>query len=204
MIPQIVLGPRYADAVAYAAAVHAEQDRKGTGIPYVAHLLGVSSLVLEAGGDEDLAIAGLLHDAAEDHGGEARLVDIAQRFGERVASVVRDCSDSLTAEGEPKAEWETRKREHLTRLAQVAPEALVVWFADKVHNGRAIATDLRAEGPTAMSRFNAPADRVLWYYEENLLLAQARDVPRSLAVALDSVVADLRELIGPAGPERQL
>ncbi len=93
--PATMLTRRYADAVGYACEVHARQVRKGTRVPYVAHLIGVSSLVLEAGADEDLAIAALLHDAAEDHGGEARLADIEGRFGARVAGVVRDCSDSL-------------------------------------------------------------------------------------------------------------
>jgi (p)ppGpp synthase/HD superfamily hydrolase len=193
--PLVVLSDRYADAVRYASKVHARQDRKGSGIPYAAHLLGVSSLVLEAGGDEDLAIAAVLHDAAEDHGGEARLSDIEERFGSRVAAVVRDCSDSLTPEGAPKSDWETRKREHLRRLQDVPDEVLVVWMADKVHNGRAIVTDLQADGTTAMSRFNAAPDRVLWYYGENLDLAQRRQVPDALLMPLITVVAQLRQLL---------
>lgn len=196
MTPTTVLGERYAAAVAYASEVHAAQDRKGTGIPYVAHLLGVSSLVLEAGGDEDLAIAGLLHDAAEDHGGEARLSDIAARFGDRVASVVRGCSDSLEDEGAPKLDWESRKREHLARLSDASDDVLLVWMADKVHNGRAIVTDLGVEGPAAMDRFNAPADRVLWYYRSNLALAEQRAVPDSLRVALRRVLDDLTAALG--------
>lgn len=196
MLPSTVLGERFAAAVAYAAQVHAAQDRKGTGIPYVAHLLGVSSLVLEAGGDEDLAIAGLLHDAAEDHGGEARLSDIDARFGERVASVVRGCSDSLEGEGAPKQDWETRKREHLARLSDASDDVLLVWMSDKVHNGRAIVTDLGVEGRTAMERFNAAPDRVLWYYKTNLALAERREVPITLRVALRQVVDDLVTELG--------
>ena len=190
-MPRTVLGERFASAVAYASEVHASQDRKGTGIPYVAHLLGVTSLVLEAGGDEDLAIAALLHDAAEDHGGERRLADIASRFGARVAGIVRDCSDSLTDEGAAKQDWETRKREHLARLADAPDEVLVVWMADKVHNGRAIVTDLGVEGPAAMARFNAAPDRILWYYTSNLALAERREVPAMLRVALAQVVESL-------------
>lgn len=195
-MPTTVLGERYAAAVAYASEVHAAQDRKGTGVPYVAHLLGVSSLVLEAGGDEDLAIAALLHDAAEDHGGEARLSDISARFGDRVASVVRGCSDSLEDEGAPKQDWETRKREHLERLSDASDDVLLVWMSDKVHNGRAIVTDLGVEGSAAMERFNAPADRVLWYYRSNLVLAEQRIVPASLRIALRQVVEDLTAALG--------
>jgi (p)ppGpp synthase/HD superfamily hydrolase len=194
----IVLTDRYAQAVAYAGAVHVAQTRKGTRIPYVAHLLGVSSLVLEAGGDEDLAIAGLLHDAAEDHGGAARLADIRVLFGERVASVVDECSDSLADDGAPKSAWETRKRDHLARLRTASDDTLVVWAADKVHNGRAIVTDLVDLGPEAMRRFHAAPDRVLWYYEQNLALIEERAARAALLVPLRQVLQQLRVLISTA------
>ena len=192
----MTLSPRFEEALAWAAALHREQVRKGTGIPYVAHLLGVASLVLEAGGDEDLAIAALLHDAAEDHGGEARLSDIAARFGGRVADVVRGCSDSLTGEGVAKEGWEERKRAHLARLVDAPDDVLVVWTADKVHNGRAILTDLAVEGPRAMDRFHAPPDRILWYYASNLALVEDRTVPARLRVALAAVVQELTRRLG--------
>jgi (p)ppGpp synthase/HD superfamily hydrolase len=193
-----VLTQRYADAVAYACEVHARQFRKGTTVPYAAHLIGVSSLVLEAGADEDVAIAALLHDAAEDHGGEDRLADIGRRFGARVAGIVRDCSDSLEPEGEAKDDWETRKHEHLARLADASADTLVVWMADKVHNGRAIVTDLEAHGPVVLSRFHAPPDRILWYYEANLALAEDRRVSDALLVPLRAAVARLRSGLAPA------
>jgi (p)ppGpp synthase/HD superfamily hydrolase len=193
--PATVLTRRYADAVGYACEVHAQQERKGTGVPYAAHLIGVSSLVLEAGADEDLAIAALLHDAAEDHGGEPRLVDIEARFGARVAAIVRDCSDSLAPDGVEKDDWETRKREHLAHLADASGDTLLVWMADKVHNGRAIVTDLEAHGSRVLSRFHAPPDRILWYYEANLALAEGRGVPDPLLVPLRDVVARLRTLL---------
>lgn len=191
----MVLTTRYAEAVAYAASVHAAQARKGTGVPYTAHLLGVSSLVLEAGGDEDLAIAALLHDSAEDHGGEARLADIEARFGARVADVVRACSDSLEPEGAGKQGWEERKRHHLDVLAEASHDALVVWAADKVHNGRAIVTDLEVSGTAAMARFNAAPDRVLWYYRANLALLSERGLPDALVVPLRSVVDRMTDLL---------
>jgi (p)ppGpp synthase/HD superfamily hydrolase len=194
-IPTTVLTRRYADAVGYACDVHAAQARKGTRVPYAAHLMGVSSLVLEAGADEDLAIAALLHDAAEDHGGEARLADIEEQFGARVARIVRDCSDSLVPDGVEKDDWETRKHEHLARLAEASDETLIVWMADKVHNGRAIITDVEAQGADVLGRFNAPPDRILWYYEANLALASARHVPDALLVPLRDAVARLRTLL---------
>jgi (p)ppGpp synthase/HD superfamily hydrolase len=195
--PAAVLSRRYADAVGYACEVHAQQLRKGTRVPYAAHLIGVSSLVLEAGADEDLAIAALLHDAAEDHGGESRLADIEVRFGARVAGVVRACSDSLEPDGMEKDDWETRKREHLARLADASDDTLTVWMADKVHNGRAIVTDLEAHGADVLSRFHAPADRILWYYSANLALAEERAVPDALLVPLRDAVGRLRVLLAP-------
>lgn len=198
--------PQFVDAVAYAADVHAGQVRKrpdgagsGPAIPYLAHLLGVASLVLEAGGDEELAIAGLLHDAAEDHGGWDRLADIRRRFGDRVAQVVEDCSDSLEPEDAEKDSWEERKRAHLARLAHVDDDSLTVWAADKVHNGRAIVADLAVEGPSAMTRFRAAPDRVLWYYRENLALLQEREVSPRLVVPLAAIVGDLVVLLGETG-----
>ena len=199
------LTSRYATAVAYAVDVHVGQFRKGTDIPYVAHLLAASSLVIEAGGDEDLAIAALLHDAAEDHGGEERLADIAVRFGPRVAGIVRACSDSLAADGTDKREWEARKREHLEHLRTAAADVLTVWTADKVHNARAIVTDLETSGPDAMSRFNAAPDRVLWYYRENLAMAEDAGITDVLVVPLRMAVERMGARLPDAAssPERE-
>jgi (p)ppGpp synthase/HD superfamily hydrolase len=190
-----VLGDRYTDAVAYAATVHAAQKRKGSHVPYLAHLLGVSSLVLEAGGDEDQAVAALLHDAAEDHGGEAQLVEIADRFGDRVAGIVRECSDSLLPESAVKPAWETRKREHLARLPTASGDTLMVWTADKVHNSRALATDIAVHGLAFLARFHAPPDRLLWYYRANLAIVREREVSAQLVVPLEMAVAALGALV---------
>lgn len=157
-----MLGPRFADAVRYAADVHARQRRKDTDVPYAAHLLATASLVLEAGGDEVLAVAALLHDCAEDHGGEERLVDVERAFGGRVAGIVRACSDSLAPQDAPKAGWEVRKRAHLARLADADADVLLVWTADKVHNSRSLVTDLEI-GRDVLPGFHAGPDRVLWY-----------------------------------------
>jgi (p)ppGpp synthase/HD superfamily hydrolase len=191
-----VVTARFAHAVSYAASVHAAQRRKGTSVPYVAHLLGVSSLVLEAGGDEDLAIAALLHDAAEDHGGESRLVDIESNFGTRVCDVVRECSDSLLSEGDLKPDWETRKHAHLARLRVASDDTMVVWTADKVHNARALVTDVLVYGVEELAKFHAPADRIIWYYRENLAMGERRAVAPALIVPLRLAVGQLVDLIG--------
>lgn len=189
-----MLSARFAEAVHYAAVAHARQRRKNTDVPYIAHLLAASSLVLEAGGDEELAIAALLHDCAEDHGGEERLADIERVFGARVARIVRACSDSLAPEGAPKEDWETRKRAHLARLADADADVLLVWTADKVHNSRSLVTDLEV-GRDVLPGFHAGPDRVLWYYEQNLALAERREVPAVLVAPLRDAVGRLRLLL---------
>jgi (p)ppGpp synthase/HD superfamily hydrolase len=160
---------RFTLAFDYATVVHAGQVRKGTNIPYVSHLLAVASLVLENGGDEDAAIAALLHDAAEDQGGEPRLADIRVRFGERVADIVRQCSDSLAEDANAKAPWRERKRGYLEHLRKYADEGgLLVSCADKLHNARAMLRDYRAVGDRLWKRFTATggksAAEVLGYY----------------------------------------
>lgn len=163
-----VLTEKFDRALLYATHVHGGQVRKETKVPYVAHLLAVAATVLEYGGDEDIAIAGLLHDAAEDQGGEARLADIRNRFGEKVAGIVRSCSDSTanTAGGQKKEKWEIRKARYLRHLHTVDPDTLLVSLSDKVHNARSILRDLRKHeiGPLVWERFNQPKDRTLWYY----------------------------------------
>ena len=165
-----VLTDKFDRALLYATHVHGAQVRKKTSVPHVAHLLAVAATVLEYGGDEDSAIAGLLHDAVEDQGGEARLNDIRNRFGEKVAGIVKSCSDSTadTAKGEKKADWQTRKESYLNHLHEVDQDTLLVSLSDKVHNARSILRDLRKHeiGPLVWERFNQPRERTLWYYGE--------------------------------------
>jgi (p)ppGpp synthase/HD superfamily hydrolase len=134
------LTDRFDRALLYVTHVHGGQVRKGTSIPYVAHLLAVAATVLEYGGDEDLAIAALLHDSAEDQGGKARLDDVRNRFGEGVARIVEACSNSLadTGKGERKAHWQERKEAYLAHLRTADEDILWVSLADKVHNARSI------------------------------------------------------------------
>jgi GTP pyrophosphokinase len=161
-----VPSPRFVEAVALAVEVHGHQERKGLGVTYLAHVLAVSATVWEYGGDEDLAIAGLLHDAVEDGGGAAMGDRIAGVFGDRVAAVVLECSDSIADAGAAKAQWFARKVRHLAKMADRSDDALLVAAADKFHNVRSLIADHRAVGDDLWSRFNAAAGPAgtVWYY----------------------------------------
>jgi len=186
-----VLTDRFDRALLYATHVHGGQVRKETTIPYIAHLLAVAATVLEYGGSEDMAIAGLLHDAVEDQGGEPRLADIRNRFGDRVADIVRACSDSVanTAAGQQKEDWRTRRIRYLEHLKTVDRETRLVSLSDKVHNARSILRDLRKPevGPAVWDRFKKPKADTLWYYRE---LANAFQglLPGQLAEELMEIV----------------
>ena len=168
MTKATVLTDRFDRALLYATHVHGGQVRKETSIPYVAHLLAVAATVLEYGGDEDLAIAALLHDSVEDQGGKARLDDVRNRFGNRVARIVEACSDSLadTGKGERKADWRPRKEAYLAHLRTADEDILWVSLADKVHNARTILRDLRKPdiGEKVWVRFSVDKEQTLWYY----------------------------------------
>jgi len=158
------LTDRFLAAVALAQEVHGRQWRQGTEIPYLAHLLVVTGLVLEDGGDEDQAIAAMLHDAVEDGGGRVLLERIARRFGPRVARIVEGCSDSI--DGDPAEPWIERKRRYLAHIDEVSDDAVLrVALADKVHNVRSIVRDYREEGHRLWERFTQKTAREqLWYY----------------------------------------
>jgi (p)ppGpp synthase/HD superfamily hydrolase len=162
ILQSAMFSDRFFTAVRYAADAHAGQVRKGTNVPYFSHLMGVTSIVIDAGGDEDEAIAALLHDAPEDTGGRERLDDIRTRFGDRVARIVEACSDSWDT---PKAPWIERKRTYVERARHHKPDELRVAASDKVHNAYAILRDLRLHGDAIWNRFNATPEDVLWYYE---------------------------------------
>jgi (p)ppGpp synthase/HD superfamily hydrolase len=180
---------RLADALAYAAHAHAGQLRKGTQIPYVSHLLAVCALVLEDGGSEDEAIAALLHDVAEDQGGEERLADVRERFGEGVAAIVAACSDTFAS---PKPEWRQRKQAYVAALEPKPKPVLRVAAADKLHNARAMLADWRERGDAFFVRFNAGKDDQLWYYRA-LADVFARRLPQSrLTRELVEVVTELQ------------
>lgn len=155
-----MLTARFDDAVSYASALHRTQVRKESGVPYVAHLLAVAASVLESGeADEDVAIAALLHDAIEDQGVTA--LALASRYGDRVASIVVECTDTDQV---PKPPWRPRKEAYVARLETASRQALLVTAADKLHNVRSMLRDLRVSGPSMWDRFSAgPADQ-LWYH----------------------------------------
>jgi (p)ppGpp synthase/HD superfamily hydrolase len=178
---------RFADAVVYATDVHELQRRKGTNIPYIAHLLAVASLVLEDGGDEDEAIAALLHDTLEDT--PVTFDDLAGRFGRKVAEIVQGCSDTDVM---PKPPWRARKEAYLAHLDDAPPAVVRVSLADKVHNARSLLFDYRLMGEDLWARFNPHADQ-LWYYRA--LVDVFRRVSRSpLVDELDRVVRELERL----------
>jgi (p)ppGpp synthase/HD superfamily hydrolase len=186
------LSGRMDDAFAYAHSVHGTQTRKGTERPYLSHLMGVSSIVLDDGGSEDEAIAALLHDAAEDHGGRERLEDIRSRFGDTVAKIVEDCTDSWSTAKEP---WTERKQAYVQHAKTLSAPSLRVSVADKVHNTYAILRDLRNSGEAVWSRFSATPDDVMAYYE-GLIRAYREAGGGRLVDELDRIVRGIRREMG--------
>lgn len=191
-----MLTARFTDAFAYALDVHGEMKRKGTEIPYMAHLMGVTSLVLQYGGTEDEAIGALLHDAAEDAGGHDRLADIETRFGPHVSAIVHGCSDSFET---PKRPWLERKREYIDHVASVSASAILVSVADKIHNVGSIIADYRTDGDALWARFNPDAGKTgtVWYYRSLVTAyrATAASGPHTRAVDdLDRLVRQLEEM----------
>jgi (p)ppGpp synthase/HD superfamily hydrolase len=187
-----VLGRRFRDALVYAATAHAAQSRKGGSIPYVGHLLGVASILIDAGATEDEAIAGLLHDAVEDQGGEPRLADIAATFGQSVADIVSACSDASPSEGEEKAPWAQRKEKYREHLAECGNASVyLVSAADKLHNLRSMWSDHGRVGNELWMRFNAsPRDCLNNYAELCAMYAGKPDDARRA-----SLLSEMRELI---------
>ena len=187
-----MLTARFDHAFQYAHQLHVSQTRKGTTAPYIGHLMGVTSIVLDDGGGEDEAIGALLHDAVEDQGGRERLEEIRQRFGDGVARIVEDCTDSWET---PKKPWAERKRLYVEHARHLAGSSLRVSAADKVHNAYAILRDLRNSGETVWTRFNAAPDDVLSYYE-TLVRAYREAGGGRLVDELDRIVRGIRREMG--------
>lgn len=182
---------RFQSALAFAHQVHKGQKRKGTGIPYIAHILGVTAIAMEYGADEDQAIGALLHDAVEDGGGEATLAYIREQFGENVADIVLGCSDSLVADPEDKQPWLERKESYLTHLESASPSVLLVSAADKLHNVRSIIRDYDQHGEEIWARFQGRRDGTLWYYEtvaHTLVRRTRSQLTRDLQKAVDELL----------------
>ncbi len=186
---------RFDQALAYASQLHRHQQRKGSGVPYISHLLAVASLVIESGGNEDEAIAALLHDAVEDQGGVPVLEDIARRFGPEVAEIVRGCTDSFVDQrAEPKAPWRDRKEQYLAHLAETNTSGRLVSCADKLHNARCLVADLRGEGATTWHRFTAGREGTLWYYRSVVDAFKAHGAPAQLLLELCELVDQMHHL----------
>jgi (p)ppGpp synthase/HD superfamily hydrolase len=183
----VKLGPRFLRAFDFAAEKHGRQTRKASTIPYIAHLMGVASLVLEFGGDEDLAIAALLHDVVEDCGGAPMLKEVRRRFGSRVAKVVDGCTDS---DMDPKPPWRERKETYMRHLKSADAETRLVSAADKLNNVRSILSDYREVGESIWSRFNGGREGTLWYYRA-LLEEFVRSKPNRLVRELELAVREL-------------
>jgi (p)ppGpp synthase/HD superfamily hydrolase len=190
-----VLGPRLQRAFRYAAEKHAGQTRKQTAVPYLSHLMAVASLVLEAGGDEDLAIAALLHDVVEDCGGMPRLREIRKMFGARVARIVEGCTDSF---GEPKPEWIERKKDYLREVKHADAETRLVSASDKLHNVRTILSDYRRDGEAIWVRFSGKKDGTLWYYRA-LSDEYQRRTRNRITRELEIVVTELEKAVRAGG-----
>jgi GTP pyrophosphokinase len=187
----IKLGRRFLHGFEFASKKHGGQTRKASTIPYIAHLMGVASLVLEAGGDEDLAIAALLHDVVEDCGGEPMLREVRRRFGPRVAKIVDGCTDSYaTSYATPKAPWRERKENYIARLQKENADTRLVSAADKLNNVRSIVSDYRAIGESIWSRFNGGREGTLWYYRtlrDEFLRGQPNRITRELELAVNEL-----------------
>lgn len=185
-----MLSHRFIEALAYATTLHKTQVRKGSSTPYIAHLLGVSSIALEYGAGEDEAIAALLHDAVEDQGGAPTREEIRRRFGLRVVAIVDGCTDSDTI---PKPPWRERKEAYIGHLQQASDSVRLISAADKLHNARSVLKDYRQLGDEVWQRFKGGRDGTLWYYRA-VVQALKGEEPRLLVEELDRVVSELEQL----------
>lgn len=184
--------PAFDDAFRLAHEVHGRSLRKGTAIPYIAHVLGVTAIALEYGATEAEAIGALLHDTVEDGGGEARLAEIRARFGDEVGDIVLGCSDSLSEDPEEKAPWLERKEAYIRHLESASASVCLVSAADKLHNVRAIARDLEEVGDALWHRFKGGKEGTLWYYD-TVSITLLRRWPSSLARDLRREVDQMLE-----------
>jgi (p)ppGpp synthase/HD superfamily hydrolase len=181
--------PRLDDALAFAADAFRYRERKGSGVPYLTHLLQVMVHVAEHGGDEDQMVAALLHDYLEDVAGASETV-LRERFGERVSSIVLALSDSTV---QPKPPWLERKRAFIARATGMSPDAKLVCAADKLHNARSILFDHERIGDEVFDRFTASKEQTLWYYE-SVHRALATGWEHRLLTSLEEAVRTLLTL----------
>jgi (p)ppGpp synthase/HD superfamily hydrolase len=189
-------GEKFEAALVYAARLHRDQTRKGSGIPYVNHLLAVAARVGENGGTEKEVVAALLHDAPEDHGGRARLEEIRERFGDEVAEIVAGCTDTYE---DPKPAWQPRKEAYVAHVRTAPPSVRLVSAADKLHNARSILADLRVSGNELWGRFTGGKEGTLWYYRALVGALGAAGTNAAVVEELGGVVRKIESLAGGRG-----
>jgi GTP pyrophosphokinase len=185
-----MLSERFSAALTYATELHAKQVRKGSGVPYIAHLLGVASIALEYGATEDEAIAALLHDAIEDQGGATTREQIRHRFGDNVTAIVDGCTD---ADSTPKPPWRQRKEAYIAHIPSASPSVLLVSAADKLYNAQSILKDYRLVGESLWERFRGGRVGTLWYYRA-LVDAFNQTGVHPLVEELERVVSEIEHL----------
>jgi (p)ppGpp synthase/HD superfamily hydrolase len=186
-----MLTEKIAQALALAVEAHDGQKRKGTSIPYIAHPMGVASIALDHGADEEQAMAALLHDAVED-GGAEYAERIRTKFGDRVADIVAGCTDGVPDASGKKPPWQARKQAYLDHLKSASDDVLLVSCSDKLHNARAIVEDLLSIGQKVFERFSASKEQTLWYYENLAQIFESRGTP--VARALRGAVNEMKRL----------
>lgn len=186
-----MLTENIAQALALAVEAHNGQKRKGTNIPYLAHPMGVASIALDHGADEEQAMAALLHDAVED-GGPHYAKRIRDQFGDRVADIVEGCTDGVPDSSGKKEAWKPRKERYISHLQNATEDVLLVSGSDKLHNARAIVEDLLRIGPAVFDRFTATQEQTIWYYETLSGVFSNRGTP--VAKALSDTVQRMKQL----------
>lgn len=196
----MMLSKRFTDALTFATQLHANQTRKGGKVPYIAHLLGVASIALEHGANEDEAIAALLHDAIEDQGGAATREEIRRRFGDTVTEIVDGCTDSDTT---PKPPWRQRKEGYIAHIPKASTSVLLVSASDKLYNARSILNDYRLIGENVWERFHGGKDGTLWYYRAALEAFRSTG-STPLFDELERVVSELESLVSSSTNDKQL
>jgi GTP pyrophosphokinase len=196
----MLLSSRFTAALAYAAELHREQERKVSGVPYLGHLLRVAGIVLEYGGNEDEAIAALLHDAVEDQGGTPVLDEIRRRFGQPVAETVLGCSDSQVR---PKPPWQQRKQAHVDHVRAASSSVRMVVAADKLDNARSLLSEYRIRGESLWDFFHGGRTGTLWYYDAMLTVLKDAGVT-ALIEELDRTVAEMRRIVDEGGRKSEI
>ncbi|MBC6475797.1 MAG: HD domain-containing protein [Hormoscilla sp. GM102CHS1] len=190
-----MLSEKFTEALTFAAQLHATQKRKGSGVPYIAHLLGTASIALEYGANETEAIAALLHDAIEDQGGAPTREEIRRRFGDAVTAIVDGCTD---ADSIPKPPWRQRKEAYIASIPTASASVRLVTAADKLYNARSVLKDYRVLGEDLWQLFAGRKAGTLWYYRSLVeALRAAASIP--LVEELDRVVTQIEQLASGSG-----